>query len=198
MKVARVRTVSVLAIVAIGLVACQPPAADSYVERSDIKPQGRQASDPIPSPDVKGAVWAEVDHEDRLIYGKPGATPLFAIGCLLDRPDPQLRLTRYSPADEGAKAFMPVIGNGHVARLKIDATPVGEAFLWQGETPLDNDRLEALTGARSVEATVPGAGSLKLNASGKPGQLIERCRAKARAAKQANEPAQQVPEAGPA
>lgn len=163
------------------LAACQPPATDSYVERSDIRPQAGQASAPLPSPDTRGAVWAEVEGQDRLIYGKPGESPLFAIACLLDRPVPELRVTRYAPADAGAKAFMAVIGNGHVARLKVDATPVGEAFLWQGETPLDNDRLEALTGARAVEATVPGAGTLRLNASSRPGQLIERCLAKSEA-----------------
>ena len=169
----------------LALAACQPPATDSYVERSDIRPQARHASDPLPSPDAQGAIWAEVEGQDRLIYGKPGEPPLFAIGCVIDGEAMGLRFTRYSPADEGAKAFMAVIGNGHVARLKVDATPAGKASLWQGETPLDNDRLEALTGARGVEVTVPGAGSLKLNPSTKPGQLIERCRAMQRSILQA-------------
>ena len=76
---------------------------------------------------------------------------------------------------------MALIGNGHVARLKVDATKSGDGFLWQGDTPLSNDRLEALTGSRGLEATVPGAGTLKLNPSPLPGQLIESCRAEAKA-----------------
>ena len=185
----------------LALAACQPPAADSYVERSDIRPATRQASEPLPSPDTQGAVWAEVEGQDRLIYGKPGKAPLFAIACVLDGDQVGLRLTRYSPADRGAKAFMAVIGNGHVARLKVDAVPVGDVTLWQGETSIDNQRLEALTGARGVEATVPGAGTLKLNASNRPGVLIERCRTmqrsilKAKAEAEAERPAAQDPPA---
>lgn len=164
----------------IALAGCQPPAADNYVERGD--DAGPRSTTPLPvfdpmdDPDVEGALWAAVPGGKRLVYGKPGETPLFAIACLMDSPEPRLQLTRYAPADEGAKAFMALVGNSHVARLKVDATPAGNGFLWQGETPLSNERLEALTGARALEATVPGAGTLKLNASTLPGQLIEACR----------------------
>ena len=163
------------------LSACQPPAADNYAERGEPVEKVPQASDPLPSPNTDGAVWAMVPGQDKLLYGKPGKPPLFAIACVETAEDSAIRFTRYSPADEGAKAFMALIGNGHVGRFKVDATPVGVASLWQGETPIDDDRLEVLTGRNAVEATIPGAGSMKLNASGLPGQLIEACRAEARA-----------------
>ena len=44
-----------------------------------------------------------------------------------------------------------------------------------------------LTGNREVEATVPGAGSVILNPSALPGELVERCRAPAN--RSAEEPA---------
>ena len=164
----------------LALQACQPPAADNYAERGQPVDNAAQASDPLPSPDTKGAVWAAVSGQEKLLYGRPGMPPLFALACVDDAGSSAIRFTRYSPADEGAKAFMALIGNGHVGRFKVDATPVGEASLWQGETPITDDRLEVLTGRNAVEATIPGAGSIKLNASGLPGQMIEACRAEAR------------------
>lgn len=171
----------IVPLLTLAFAACQPPATDNYVERNVIPAPRQNASEPLDSPDVQGAVWAEAQGQARLVYGKPGMSPLFAIACVETLPEPRLRLTRYAPADVGAKAFMALVGNGHVARLKVDATRSGDGYLWQGETPISNDRLEALTGARALEATVPGAGTLKLNPSHLPGQLIERCRAEAKA-----------------
>jgi len=180
------------------LVGCQPPAAESYLERGQAHGARAQTGIVLASPDVEGAQWAEVTGEDRLVYGKPGKPPLFAIACIADTLGARLRLTRFAPADPEAKAFMALVGNGHVARLKVDATGSAMGWLWQGETPLDNDRLEALTGARALEATVPGAGTLKLNASHLPGQLIERCRAAARTTAKPAMPAAPARATGPA
>lgn len=177
---------------------CQPPAAEGYLEQKEGNGASGQVAVALSSPDVEGAVWAEVDGEDRLLYGQPGKPPMFAIACLTDGNVPTLRLTRFAPADPGAKAFMALVGNGHVARLKVDATRSGKGWLWQGQTPLANERLGALTGARALEATVPGAGTLKLNASQLPGRLIERCRAAARATEKAAKIASPVPAKGPA
>lgn len=176
------------------LAACQPSAADDYLARGDTSPAARVASDPLPSPDTQGAIWAAIEGQNRIVYGKPDEAPLFGLACIGKGAASTLRFTRYSPADEGAKAFMAVIGNGHVARLKVDATRAGKGWLWQGETPIENDRLEAFTGSRGVEATVPGAGTLKLNGSHLPGQLIDYCRAQARS----DVSGQQAAPAGPA
>ena len=62
-----------------------------------------------------------------------------------------------------------------VERLWIDAAQEGEAWLWRGTIAADDPRLDVLTGPRSVEATVPGAGSLRLNGSQRPAEFISRC-----------------------
>lgn len=159
------------------LAACNPPAADDYVARVGVS--GRDApSLPLDSPDTTGAVWMPSDAGGRrLVYGKPGERVLFALECAGNPAAPVLAYTRYAPADAHAKAILALIGNGHVTRLKIDATRSGPGWLWQGEEPAESLAFEALTGGRQVEATVPGAGSLILNPSPLPGDLIQLCRA---------------------
>lgn len=171
------------------LTACNPPAADDYVARVGVA--GRDApSPPIASPDTKGAVWAPSPaHPQRLVYGKPGERVLFALECVDDGTGPALTYTRFAAADAHAKAILALIGNGHVARLKIDATRNGPSWLWQGSEPAVSTNFESLTGGRQVEATVPGAGSLILNPSALPGELILRCRALALPAAPASAPA---------
>ncbi len=72
---------------------------------------------------------------------------------------------------------MALVGNFHVARIPVDATFNGRAWVWEGSVdPADGD-LEALTGPREVELTIPGAGSLVLQPSNMPGDLVETCRA---------------------
>ena len=71
---------------------------------------------------------------------------------------------------------MAIIGNGHKERFPVEATDNGRAFLWEGTIPLGSDKLDVLTGRRRVELTIPGAGTLALNASDAPRDLIETCR----------------------
>ncbi len=164
------------------LAACRPPASDDYVERGQIS-SGRQApSEPIASPDTEGAVWAEALRENRLLYGKPGETPLMALECVESEGDPRLAFTRFARADPHAEAILALIGNSHVVRLFVDAQKQGDAWLWHGSVPADDPQLDVLTGARQVEATVPGAGSMILNPSRLPGELIETCQALASSA----------------
>jgi hypothetical protein len=96
-------------------------------------------------------------------------------------------------ADPHAKAILALIGNGHVSRLKIDAAREGNRWLWRGSEPATSPNFEGLTGARQVEATVPGAGSLIFNPSQTPGALIDRCRSLAPPASPASAPAVVVP-----
>ncbi len=158
------------------LAACNPPPADDYVARVGVA--GREApSAPIASPDTKGAVWAPSPaNPRRLVYGKPGERVLFALECVDGSTGPVLHYTRFATADAHAKAILALIGNGHVARLKIDAARSRNQWLWQGSEPALSPGLEGLTGGRQVEATVPGAGSLILNPSPLPGELILHCR----------------------
>ncbi|GAA4042269.1 hypothetical protein [Parerythrobacter jejuensis] len=159
------------------LAACQPPATDDYVERIALEEGTNFASEPLPSPDSEGAVWARSDTEDRLLYGIPGDMPFLAMQCTSDGEEPMLAFTRFSPADRGATAIMALVGNFHVARLPVDATFNGRAWLWQGSVAAREPDMDVLTGPRSVEATIPGAGSLILNPSPLSRDLVNNCRA---------------------
>ena len=165
-----------LPLVLAGLAACHPPAADDYVERVPLdRARGEQRA-PIASPQVEGAIWARSGGIDRIVYGKPGQAPLLALECAGEGAQRTLAITRFAEADPQAKALMALVGNGHIARLKIDAAWNGKAWLWQGSYAPGDPRLEVLTGPREVEATIPGAGTLKLNPSPRPPELVERCR----------------------
>ena len=172
------------------LAACKPPAADDYVERTRIGGNSAGASEPIDSPNVEGAIWAPAQAGERLLYGKPGERPLFAIECVAGGEEPMLAYTRFAKADPHAKAILALIGNSHVTRLKIDAARVGEAWRWEGSTPASDPRWDVLTGTREVEATVPGAGSVILNPSALTGELVEECRALAGVPSERAEPSE--------
>lgn len=157
--------------------ACKPPASDEYVERSRIAGDATGPSEPIDSPDTEGAIWAPAGKPQRLLYGKPGERPMMALECETAQGIPLVSYTRFVAADAHAKAILALIGNGHVSRLKIDAAEHNGTWLWKGAVTAEDAALDVLTGAREVEATVPGAGSVILNPSTLPGELIENCRA---------------------
>ena len=172
----------------IALAGCNPPAADRYVARVGVAERDAPSA-PITTPDTKGAAWvASPASPERLLYGKPGQPPLFALECTGEAAAPALIYTRFAAADAYAKAILALVGNGYVTRLKIDATRSGNGWLWRGSAPASSPDFEGFTGGRQVEATVPGAGSLILNPSPLPGELISRCRSLA---------PQAVPESAP-
>ncbi len=168
---------AILAAICATLAGCQPPAADRYEGRDAPPDTASFASEPIASPDAEGALWAPSQTPLRLIYGQPGQHPLAAMECVMDGERPRLRITRFARADEGAQALMAIIGNGHKERFPVEAVNNGRAFLWEGGAPLASEKLDVLTGQRGVELTIPGAGTLALNASERPRDLIESCRA---------------------
>ena len=159
------------------LAGCKPPASDDYVARTRIAGQADSPSVPILAPDTAGAIWAPGSTGDRLIFGLPGQRPLMALECKAAGGRSEVTYIRYALADPHAQAMLALIGNGHVSRLKIDAQRVKSVWLWQGTIDAHAPELDVFTGLREVEATVPGAGSLKLNPSDLPGALIARCRA---------------------
>jgi hypothetical protein len=162
------------------LAACQPPAADDYLERGLAKDDLPQASAPIPSPDTTGAIWAPAREPHRLLFGVPGKTPLLAMQCegLGEGTGEKAKLvfTRIERADREAQAMMALVGNFHALRLPVDSTWNGRAWLWQGSVPASHPDLEALTGTREVEATVPGAGTLVMAPSPLTRELVDACR----------------------
>jgi hypothetical protein len=154
------------------LAACKPPAADGYVERVDLTQAGSFASEPLPSPDTTGAVWAASEKPGRILFGLPGKPPLVALACS----GTSIELTRFAPADPEAQAFAALVGNSHVVRIPVDAVPSGRASIWRGSVTAENPGLEALTGTEPVELTIPGAGTVVLTASPLPGALVTQCR----------------------
>lgn len=158
------------------LAACQPPAADNYVTRTELTGHRRMPSAPAASPDVTGAVWAaSAADPDRLLYGVPGAQPLLALECSGEGRAAQLVVTRYVMADAGAKALAAVVGSGPVLRLPVDAIWNGRAWIWRGAVAAAEPRLAVFNAAAPVRATVPGGGAVELHPSPLPAGLIARC-----------------------
>lgn len=167
-----------LALIAVlALAACKPPPTDADLRRAIPEAAPIFASEPLPSPDIEGAVWTfSTQNEARLIYGIPGQPALMALECLDDGALPQLQITRISPADEGAGAMLALVGNGHIGRMEVDAVEVGGRIVWQGTLAAAQTDWEPLAGPRQLTATVPGAGMVTLNPSALPGRMIEACR----------------------
>ena len=160
------------------LTACNPPAADEQAPRVRGGQDVPRASAPLDSPDTEGAGWARSGTEGRIIYGKPGEPPLFAMACTGQGEEAAIRLERLAPADPEAKGVLALIGNKHVARIFVDAAEVDGSWRWTGTMALGDPGVEALAGRGPVEATVPGGGTLVLNPSPMPATLIARCEAR--------------------
>jgi hypothetical protein len=168
---------TVVLLAALALPACKPPPADASSARAANLPAARGPSEPIASPVVEGAVWAQSAKPDRIIYGVPGKPVLLALECLdAATPAAQLRITRHAPADKGAEALLALIGNGWIGRFEVDATAVRGQRVWQGDVPATRREWSALKPEREATVTVPGAGLLRLNPSPLPMQLVESCR----------------------
>ncbi len=170
---ARVRIAAALTIL---LAACQPPAVDDYLERGLTRDDLPQASAPLSSPDTARALWAQAQQPGRLLFGVPGETPLLAMHCMGTGEEARLTFTRFVRADREAQAMMALVGNSHALRLPVDSVWNGRAWLWQGSVAADHPDLDALTGIREVEATVPGAGTLVMAPSPLTRELVVACR----------------------
>jgi hypothetical protein len=167
-----------LALLVLGaVVACKPPPTEADMARELPGADLSAASAPLPSPDSEGAIWTvSAQDSQRIIYGVPGSPALMALTCLTDMAPSRVRITRLSPADEGAGALLAFIGNGHIGRIEVDATMVERKSIWQGEVPADDERLEPLAGPRQFTATIPGAGMVTFNPSPMPMEWLEACR----------------------
>jgi hypothetical protein len=162
----------------LALSACKPPPTDADIAARDVTSNQSGPSAPIDSPDTEGAVWSDSPiTTGRIIYGIPGQPPLLALGCGDMGDHPSILITRYALADEGAEAMAAFIGNGHIARIPVDATEIDNGSFWRTELSAFSEDLEVLTGTRQVAVTIPGAGRLVLNPSQRPTQFIEDCRA---------------------
>ncbi len=170
-----IATGSVALVLAATLASCDPPAPREAAKPGVMQATRDRPSAPIESPDTKGAIWAGGER-DALLYGKPGEPPLLSLVC---HSRARLDIMRHAPADAGAKALMAMLGAKGNARLPVDSVTNGETSLWLGQYRLDNRELDVLTSSGPIEVTIPGAGSLILNASDKPGDFLTECRAPA-------------------
>lgn len=160
-----------------GIAACKPPPTDAGLDREMPVGEPTFASEPLLSPDTKGAGWAPSAEPGRIIYGIPGQPALVALECIERAGQSQmLRVTRLAPADEGASALMALIGNGSIGRLEVEAAELGNRHVWQGEAPAEDTVWEPLNGPRQLTVTVPGAGMVTINPSRLPEDLLAECR----------------------
>ncbi|MBA4163886.1 MAG: hypothetical protein C0510_04530 [Erythrobacter sp.] len=158
------------------LAACKPPAADEAMARTMVTHALIGPSAPLASPASEGAVWSASKVPGRILYGRPGTTPLLALECEGTGKEALVRISRIAPADEGAGAMLALIGNGHRARIAVDAVRDGQQRLWEGAVAALDPALEVLTGRREVTATIPGAGEVLINPGLAAREFIHRCR----------------------
>ncbi len=161
----------------LAIAACKPPPSDEATTGRMFTGEPDAPPPPLDSPDSEGALWSASETQGRIIYGQAGKAPLMALQCVGDDADARLQIERLSPADEGAGAFLAIVGNSHVARIPVDATKVEGGFIWRGNIEPDAPDLAALTGPREVTATLPGAGMVTLTPSERLKQAISDCRA---------------------
>ncbi|WP_298197145.1 hypothetical protein [Novosphingobium sp.] len=158
-----------------GQVVASSGPADGYPARLNLvgAEQPQEAAPRQP----EGAQWLAAG--ERLSFGVPGQAPLLTLTCERDPSGASLiRLVRTTRAESGAKALLALIGNGRIARLPVNAMADGEAGRWEGLVPAVDPRLDVLKGINSVEATLPGGGTLQLKSSSEPRRLLEVCRAR--------------------
>ncbi len=146
-----------------------------------------------PSPDTTGATWRIAADGKGIDFGKPKQSPLLSLACQISaKAAPQLAVIRHAQSEPGAKALFAVLGNGMTARLKLDAKLAPEGWRWVGTYPADAPELDVFTGQHDIEATLPGAGTLRIAGADLPREFLGWCRrggAQAPVAKPAISPA---------
>lgn len=132
---------------------------------------------PIASPDTKAAGWAVSQNGQAIRFGNPGQPPLLTLECRLRDNPVGLRIVRHTAARPGEKALFPVIGNGLISRFKLDGTLRDDEWRWEGTLPASDPLLDVFIRGGKLEATLPGGGSLQIEASRIPGEFVTWCRA---------------------
>jgi hypothetical protein len=159
------------------LASCKPAAPDAgAVERIDLDAAAEQTPNGD-LPNAVGAAWSLATDGKSLRFANPSGQPLLSLAC--DLPPgtrARIRLIQHASAPPGAKALFALAGNGMVARIDMDARREGDGWLWEGSQPAAWPKLDVLTGAHEIVATMPGGGEFTLPPSPLPQQLIAWCR----------------------
>ncbi|MBO9497985.1 MAG: hypothetical protein J7496_02965 [Novosphingobium sp.] len=144
---------------------------------------GQLASDdagepaPAPLPNSLGARWHVSADGKGIELARPAGKPFLTLHCVIAQGQkPQLAVIRHALSEPGAKALFAVLGNGVVSRMKLDAKLAQEGWIWEGTYPADAPELDVFTGQRDIEATLPGAGMLRIGGSALPREFIQWCR----------------------
>jgi hypothetical protein len=87
-----------------------------------------------------------------------------------------LEIIRHVPARPGQQALFPVLGAGPISRFKLDAALANGEWRWQGSLPAGDPQLDVFTTSGSIEATLPGGGTLLIGGSRIPGEFVRWCR----------------------
>ena len=158
------------------LVACDRAEEPVDPQRISLDAARGEAREPLASPDTDDARWTVAPDGQAVAFGNAGERPFLSLACRVKDDPPTIRVIRHAEARPGEKALFPVIGNGTVSRFKADAALEDDEWRWQAVVPADDALLEVFTGAREIEATLPGAGSLIISGSRVPGEFIAWCR----------------------
>ena len=160
----------------LSLVACDPAEEPVDPQRISLDAARGEAREPLASPDTADARWTVAPNGQAVAFGNAGERPFLSLACRVKDDPPTIRVIRHAEARPGEKALFPVIGNGTISRFKADAALEDDEWRWQAVVPADDALLEVFTGAREIEATLPGAGSLIISGSRVPGEFIAWCR----------------------
>jgi hypothetical protein len=158
------------------LAACQREQSPVQAQRIALDQVPSQGEQPLPSPDTEGANWTVSPTGQAIDFGRPGEKPFMSLACSEKPAGPQITIIRHAPARPGEKALFPVIGNGMVSRFKMDARLADNEWRWEGTLPADDAQLEVFEGTHSLEATLPGGGTLQMEGSSVPRQFVTWCR----------------------
>ncbi|WEK47721.1 MAG: hypothetical protein P0Y56_05360 [Candidatus Andeanibacterium colombiense] len=157
-------------LLAVALAACgrQPQIARTA-------PDGTEVAAPLPN--SLGALWHVSADGKGIELARPAGKPFLTLHCVIAAgAKPRLAVIRHAQSEPGAKALFAVLGNGVISRMKLDAKLAREGWLWEGVYAADAPELDVFTGQREIEATLPGAGMLKIGGSALPHEFIQWCR----------------------
>lgn len=158
------------------LAACDRAETPVDAQRVSLDEARGGVHEPLASPDTKNARWTVAPNGQAVAFGNAGKRPFLSLACRVKDDPPTMRVIRHAEARPGEKALFPVLGNGTISRFKADAALEDDEWRWQAVVPANDPLLEVFTGAREIEATLPGAGSVIIAGSRVPGEFISWCR----------------------